>query len=93
MIQEVIIRARAKKQLLKVPIYVSSKLKAWVQLVESRGVERAREIPGYHDEGLKGARQGQRSIRLSRGYRAIYVILKYEERQIVSIEEVSKHVY
>ena len=31
-------------------------------------------VPGYHDEPLKGHRAGQRSIRLSRAYRAIYEI-------------------
>ena len=93
MIHQVIIQARAKKQLLKVPVYVASKLKAWVQLVEARGVESVRELPGYHDEGLKGARQGQRSIRLSLSYRAIYDIRIAEGREFVNIVEVSKHAY
>jgi len=51
-----------------------------------------RKIPGYHDEPLKGDRAGQRSIRLSRAYRAIYEIRK-DVAQLVSVEEVSKHDY
>lgn len=51
-----------------------------------------RKIPGYHDEPLKGDRSGQRSIRLSRAYRAIYEI-KADAAQFVSVEEVSKHEY
>jgi proteic killer suppression protein len=47
---------------------------------------------GYHDEPLKGARAGQRSIRLSRAYRAIYEV-KGGTAKFVSIEEVSKHDY
>ncbi len=38
------------------------------------GLSEVRKVPGYHDEPLKGQRKGQRSIRLSRSYRAIYVI-------------------
>jgi len=47
----------------------------------------------YHDERLKGKRQGQRSIRLSRAYRAIYVVKSEGPAEFVSIEEVSKHEY
>ena len=49
-------------------------------------------MPGYHDEPLKGRRAGQRSIRLSRAYRAIYEI-KEDTAKFVSVEEVSKHEY
>lgn len=47
---------------------------------------------GYHDEPLKGDRIGQRSIRLSRAYRAIYEI-RGDTAAFVSIEEVGKHRY
>ncbi len=50
------------------------------------------KIKGYHDEPLKGKRKGQRSIRLSKSYRAIYTIKK-NEIEFVSIEEVNKHDY
>lgn len=49
-------------------------------------------MPGYHDEPLKGRRAGQRSIRLSRAYRAIYEI-RVDDVTFVSVEEVNKHDY
>jgi len=56
-------------------------------------LEEVRKIPGYHDEPLKGRRAGQRSIRLSKAYRAIYVLLESGSIEFVSVEEVSKHDY
>ena len=50
-------------------------------------------MPGYHDEPLKGMRAGQRSIRLSKSYRAIYELKRERECSCVSIEEVHKHDY
>jgi proteic killer suppression protein len=50
-------------------------------LVEEQGIEEAREIPGYHDEPLRGEREGQRSVRLSRAYRAIYIEFQEEEEK------------
>jgi proteic killer suppression protein len=45
----------------------------WVNDVESAGLSEVRKVLGYHDEPLKGNRVGQRSIRLSKSYRAIYI--------------------
>jgi toxin HigB-1 len=46
---------------------------------------------------LKGARAGQRSIRLSRAYRPIYIIdndiIDNDGAEFVSVEEVNKHDY
>lgn len=92
MIRHVVLSARAKKQLRKVPVHVADKLIAWVAGVEAKGLEEVRKLPGYHDEPLKGERQGQRSIRLSRASRAIYVIAG-EQVAFVAVEEVSKHDY
>ena len=54
-------------------------------------------MPGYHDEPLRGNRQGQRSIRLNIVYRAIYIISTDETAkeviQFVLVEEVNKHGY
>ncbi len=61
--------------------------------MEACGLEEVRKIPGYHDEPLRGDRQGQRSIRLSRAYRAIYVVKADGGIEFVSVEEVSKHEY
>ena len=82
----------AKKDILKVPKHVRTKLFGWVDDVEERGLEEVRKIPGYHDEPLKGARKGQRSIRLTLSYRAIYII-KGKDIEFISVEEVNKHVY
>lgn len=92
MIRRVLISKRAEKQLRSVPRHIRKNLLDWVRLVETDGVEAVRRILGFHDEPLRGARAGQRSIRLSRSYRAIYV-----ERNglacFLSVEEVSKHKY
>jgi len=61
--------------------------------VTADGLEEVRKIPGYHDESLKGDRFGQRSIRLSIHYRAIYEIKSAGRVAFVSIEEVNKHGY
>jgi toxin HigB-1 len=59
-------------ELKKLPVHLATKLHDWVEDVEDRGLEEVRKIKGYHDEPLHGQRKGERSIRLSRGYRAIY---------------------
>jgi proteic killer suppression protein len=84
---------QALKDLKSVPIFIAIKLQAWIDDVGHRGLIAVRKIPGYHDEPLKGKRRGQRSIRLSHAYRAIYVIDKQQRLQFVEIIEVNKHVY
>ena len=92
MITTEIISNRAKNDLKKVPPYIAVKLQAWIINTETQGLEEVRKVPGWHDEPLKGKRKGQRSIRLSKSYRAIYVIKK-AHIEFVSIEEVHKHGY
>ncbi len=77
----------------KVPAYITDKLETWVDAVERDGIHEVRKVPGYHDEPLKGTRQGQRSIRLSRHYRAIYTVKHEGTTEFASVEEVSKHDY
>ena len=93
MIRSVRLSKRAAKQLRKVPFYISDSLDTWVAAVRADGLEQVRKIPGYHDEPLRGERKGQRSIRLSRSYRAIYQINKDGSAEFVSVEEVNKHEY
>lgn len=93
MITRVSIGKKAQKDIRKVPSYIADKLDEWIESVETDGIQEVRKIVGYHDEPLKGKRQGQRSIRLSRAYRAIYSINKRNEIEFVSIEEVNKHEY
>ncbi|HMI88636.1 MAG TPA: type II toxin-antitoxin system mRNA interferase toxin, RelE/StbE family [Polyangiaceae bacterium] len=92
MIRRVEVSKQAEKQLRKVPDHIKVNLMIWVAAVELDGVEEVRKVPGYHDEPLKGSRAGQRSIRLSRSYRAVYE-MKNDALRFVSVEEVSKHDY
>ena len=84
---------RIQRELKKLPGQIRNKLLAWARLVESKGLPEARKVPGYHDEHLKGKRRRQRSIRLSRSYRAIYQEETDGRLSIVSILEVNKHEY
>ena len=93
MIRRVEITRLAAKQLRKLPRHIVDHLMLWVTAVEHDGLEEVRKVPGYHDEPLKGDRAGQRSIRSSRSYRAIYEIRRDGTVEFVSVEEVSKHEY
>ena len=93
MIRRVKLTRRAEKQVLKLPARVGKKLRTWVVFVRRVGLEEVRKIPGFHDEPLVGPRRGTRSIRLSRGYRAIYRIVRDGDAELISIEEVNKHEY
>ncbi len=93
MIRRVELSSLVRKQLKKTPRHIVENLAAWVDDVEIRGLEEARTVPGYHDEPLHGERQGQRSIRLSRSYRAIYLVKSEGVAQFVLIEEITKHAY
>lgn len=86
------ITKKANRDLQKVPSYVVVKLNSWIQQVGEEGVSEVRKIPGYHDEPLKGKRSGQRSIRLSKQYRAIYEEVKGRVA-FLSIIEVNSHKY
>lgn len=79
------------KDLAKLPIHVLNKLRMWVEAVNHNGINTVRKIPGFHDEPLQGGRKGQRSIRLNKAYRAIYV----EDKNTIKITviEVNKHEY
>lgn len=83
----------ALKDLKKVPVHIGIKLQAWVDDVGHRGLSNVKKTPGYHDEPLKGSRAGQRSIRLSRSYRAIYEIVNKNVIRFVEVLEVNKHEY
>ena len=91
-LRTIVLSKQVQKDLLKVPKHVAVKLQDWVEDVEDRGLEEVRKIPGYHDEPLKGALLGQRSIRLSRSYRAYYRLIE-GKIQFIHVERVDKHVY
>ena len=83
----------AQKQFRRLPAHIQKALRTWSAFIEDHGTGAMRRIPGYHDEPLRGNRQGQRSSRLSRGYRVIYVESEAGEITIVCVQEVSKHDY
>lgn len=93
MICDVELGRRAAKQIERVPRYVAQKLLEWVRAVEVEGLDEVRKLPGFHDEPLHGRRRGQRSIRLTRAYRAVYVESHRDGLALVRVEEVSKHDY
>jgi proteic killer suppression protein len=89
----VVITKQARHDLARIPAHIVRKLQAWVDDVEYHGLKEVRKVPGFHDEPLKGKRTGQRSIRLSKAYRAIYVTDQDGKVEIVKILEVNKHDY
>jgi toxin HigB-1 len=92
-INAVTVSASARKGLRHVPEQIASKLRTWIDAVEHVGLEEVRKRPGYHDEPLHGDRRGQRSIRLNRSWRAIYVVLSDGRIEFVEVREVNKHEY
>lgn len=92
MITAVVITKAAEKDLRKVPRHVQVNFFAWVDAVTHEGLEAVRKVPGYHDEPLAGDRVGQRSIRLSKGYRAFYKI-EGTTAKLVRVIEINKHEY
>jgi proteic killer suppression protein len=93
-IKMVVLARAVHKRLPGLPEHVAMKLLAWVSGVETYGLEAMRKVAGYHDEPLRGDRKGQRSIRLSRSYRAFYTVERDEVRvEYVHVREVNKHEY
>lgn len=81
------------KQLDRLPVSMSKKFHDWVESIMMLGVATTRKIPGLHDEPLKGYRQGQRSVRLNKAYRAIYIETADGELRVIQVIEVNKHEY
>ncbi len=81
------------RQLDRIPEVIVRKFRIWVSLVEESGIREVRKGRGFHDEPLKGRRHGQRSIRLNRAWRAIYVEHETGEIELIEVLEVNKHEY
>jgi proteic killer suppression protein len=81
------------KQLGRVPDIIARKFRIWVALIEESGIREMRKSKGFHDEPLKGKRLGQRSVRLNRAYRTIYVEHETGEIELIEVLEVNKHEY
>lgn len=83
----------AAKQAEKLPRQILEAIFVWKESVEELGLPEVRKVKGYHDEPLKGQRRGQRSVRLSRSYRLIYIESDHGEIVVVGVLEVNKHEY
>lgn len=92
MITTVTVAGRAAKDLRKCPVQVQKKFRVWTSTVQLIGLEETRKQSGYHDEPLAGDRAGQRSIRLSRLFRAFYVV-RDGAVQFVEVIEINAHNY
>jgi toxin HigB-1 len=92
MIIRVIFASTASKQMKRAPHYITEKLLNWANEVETFGLAAVRKHKGYHDEPLKGRRQGERSIRLNRHWRAIYCV-RTKGLMLVCVLEVTPHEY
>ncbi len=90
-IYKVLLSRPVEKELLRLPRHIVLKLAAWIDDIGFLGLSEVRKLPGYHDEPLKGQRKGQRSVRLSKHYRAIYVV--EEAVALIKIVEVNEHDY
>ncbi|WP_374080284.1 hypothetical protein [Bdellovibrio bacteriovorus] len=88
-ITNVFVSKFAEKQLKKLPWNIKEALQYWVESVQLQGIRSVRRLPGYHDEPLKGDRKGQRSVRLNKSYRAIYI--ETLEGVEITVIEVNKH--
>jgi plasmid maintenance system killer protein len=75
----------------KLPDVVVKKYELWKDIVFRHGPQKLKEFPGFHDEKLKGDREGQRSSRLNLQYRVIYAV----ERDSVTVYvlEITPHEY
>ena len=90
---DVVDLSKVEKQLKKIPQEIVFRLMRWTRTIQEFGLSEARKVKGYHDEPLKGLRQGQRSVRLGIKWRAIYSLSKTNEFNIIKIAEVTPHDY
>ena len=81
------------RQLDHIPNVIVRKFRVWVAFVEESGIREVRRHTGFHDEPLKGKRQGQHSVRLNRGYRVIYLERETSDVELIEVVEVNKHEY
>ncbi len=86
------ISKNAIKSLRRVPRPILDKFQSWVEAIELEGLLKVRKLPGFHDEPLKGIRKGQRSVRLNRSYRVIYIV-KGNNIEFIEVLEVNNHEY
>jgi proteic killer suppression protein len=93
LILTVLISKRANKEIKRAPTFIQEKFFTWILAVEEIGLREASKQPGWHDEPLKGERKGQRSVRLNKLWRAIYIIKEDRSVECIEIIEVTPHGY
>lgn len=84
---------KVEKQLGGLPDFIVRKFYAWVAVIQLAGLRETRKSPGFNDEPLHGNRQGQRSVRLNKAYRAIYIERRNGLIEFIEVIEVNKHEY
>lgn len=75
----------------KLPLQVLEKYDLWKQIIVRHGPQQLRELPGFHDEKLRGNREGERSSRLNLQYRVIYSV--EQDTVTVFVIEITPHKY
>jgi addiction module RelE/StbE family toxin len=82
---------RAAARLDRLPTDILKRYEKWKDIVRISGPAGLRLIKGFHDEALRGQRQGHRSSRLGPQYRLIYRIA---EREVaVLVVDITAHDY
>ena len=87
------ISKQALKDLKRAPEYIQEKFTSWVFAINRAGLAETRKRPGWHDEPLQGNRKGQRSIRLNKQWRAIYILKDDGKLELIEVIEVHPHEY
>ena len=82
-----------EKDLDRIPSFIAEKFRAWVHAVERDGLVSVRQLKGFRDKPLRGNRTGQRSVRLNRAYRVIYIERWDRSVSVVCVIQVDKHGY
>lgn len=93
MISVIQITKHALKDLKRTPLHIQEKFRAWLVAVDKVGLDETRKRPGWHDEPLIGDRKEQRSIRLNKQWRAIYVLKSNGQIEFIEVREVTPHEY
>ncbi len=93
MIKDIQITKKALKELKRTPVHIQQKFTFWVNAVNKIGLEETRKSSGWHDEPLVGDRKGQRSIRLNKQWRAIYILKESGQVEFIEVREVTPHEY
>ena len=81
----------AQKALDGLPEHIQRKYDVWLQIVWQQGPQGLRGLKGFHDEALKGKRTGERTSRLSKGYRVFYTVSN--DTVTVTVLDVNLHEY